>query len=91
MKSVVGGTLIPPHRKYGTHKMNSPQPALWGPPSCTVLQGIGSLSYGKGALHQIWVVEPESGKKILKKAYRTLKMNVLRFPHSASTMSCNGS
>jgi hypothetical protein len=39
-----------------------------GPPSCTVLQDIGSPSCGKDALYQIWVARPEFGKKNSKKS-----------------------
>jgi hypothetical protein len=40
-----------------------------------VLQDIGSMSYKKDVLHQIWIVEPEFGKKNLKKVYRIYTQN----------------
>jgi hypothetical protein len=51
------------------------------------LESIGSSSYWRGALYQIWIIEPNWGKELPKKDCRMLKISVLHIPHSEKAMS----
>jgi hypothetical protein len=54
--SKVGGS-------YKIHRTSSPRLALWGPLFYKFLQGIGSLSCGRGGLHEIWIIDSSFGEK----------------------------